>query len=498
MNRINRSRGRALVGAVAVATIAGMVLGVALVLNSSYNRSVFIKSDAEAALLLAEGGINDELNAITINLQAGNFGAATPPTQKAGEPYKGRKGSVEGTTGDYWVFTSKDPEGNEPWDGTSTFYVTANAVVNGSARKVRIGGPNQKFQSPFSSFALFGLDNASGSNQANIGLAGANTVVQVIGVAGTNGSIQSGSGQISFSAAFNYNADAFATAPDSQFVGSNVFRKSERLVLPTVTDVIRQTVPATKGMSDADAWTYIRTNLANVTSTKQWKSGLSAGATLSPTTVQSANFASSGGGQYVLVNKSGSTLGRWNSLNNAPGSSTKKTLIFQPGDYYFEKIDLGDNQNTEFIIDNAGLTMAGGNPNRMPVRFFVAGTGQQDNIAIEVKQTDPSDPGALRVFYNKPGCVFNIIRPSSWTSGTSMNTTCGVYAVTGITGNGGTRISVVGGNAVNDWININGSLIADRVEFNGRIRVSFPGEGSARPNDPISGVGYSTGYYDGR
>jgi hypothetical protein len=148
------------------------------------------------------------------------------------------------------------------------------------------------------------------------------------------------------------------------------------------------------------------------------------------------------------------------------------------------------------IIDNAGLTVPGGNPLRLPVRFFVAGTGQADNVSIEIKQTDPSDPGGLRIFYNKPGSVFTINRPQSWASGQAFSTTCGVYAVTGVSGANGTKINIVGGTAEADWLTVHGGLIGDRVEFNGRCKVIFPGERMARRLDPASGVGFSSGYWD--
>ncbi len=494
MNRNHTQRGSVLVGSVAIAAIAAMSLGVALVLNSSYNRSTYVKSDSEAALLLAEAGINEELNRISTNITAGGLIAASAPSTLTSEPYPGRKGTVEGTEGTYWVYGSSDPDGTIPWDGSSDFYITSNAVVNNSWRRARIGGPNANpFQSPFGTFALFGLDSASSSNRPNIGLTG-NAEVQVIGGAGTNGRMQGGSGTITYTSAVNYNAGAYASSPHEQFVGGNVSERNDKLVLPTVVDVIKQTIPAASRMTDQQAWAHLKANNDNVGGAKMWKTGLSAGATLSPSNVVSARWPATGGGAYNMDNLTPDGLARWNNRNLAPGSSTKRTLIFQPGDYYFEEIGLRDNVDTEIIIDTAGLTVVGGNPSRRPVRFFVAGTGS-DKIEIQVKQTDPSDSPGLRIYYGKPGGMLSLYYPASAPSGSEWVTSLIVYAVTAPEASGnGTEIDVNGDDS--GWLTIKGSLIADRVGFKKRCKIIGTGENMTRALDPISGVGFAGGYND--
>jgi hypothetical protein len=483
------------VGAVAIATIVGLGVGVGLVLNSSYNRSAYIKADSEAALLLAEAGVNEELNLISTNLVNGRFAQSTAPVKLNGEPYPGRKGFVPGAAGNYWVYTSADAEGTRSWEGDSTFYITCNAVVNGASRKVRVGGPNQQFQSPFGTFAVFGLDDSTNSsNAACVSIAGS-AVVEVNGYVGTNGRLQD-SGSLTFTKGFNYNYETYQTS-SSQLVGSTVFLKGERFRLPSVTDVIKQTIPETARMTDTEAWNYVRANRMNTTGILQWKTGLSGSAVMGISTTTSANFPSSGSNAYILTNKSGGNLGAWQGINTAPGSSTKRTLIFQPGDYYFETLDLQDNVETEMIIDTAGVTVSGGNPLRLPVRFFIANGGQQDQVQLQIKQTKGDDPGALRVYYSKPGSNFNVTRPSSWPNGTTFSTTVGVYAVTNSAGGNGTTVTLNGGSGSSDWLLVNGSFITDKVVFKGRCRVSFPGEVMGRRRDPISGVGYSNGYTDG-
>ncbi|MEZ0325268.1 MAG: hypothetical protein ACAH95_05135 [Fimbriimonas sp.] len=496
MNSVRRQRGSALVGAVAIAVIAAMSLGVALALSSSYNRGTYLKTDSESALLIAEAGVNDELNKISSAFATGQPVVATAPIKLASEPYAGRKGEVAGAAGTYWVYTSADADGQVAWDGTSPFYITCNSLVNGSWRRVKIGGPNyQPFQSPFANFAVFGYDSASGSSRPNIGLTG-NAVVEITGVTGVNGRVDGGAGTITFTQGVNYNTGSYSGTSHEQLNGSKVYEKSEKLVLPTVVDVIRQTVPATAKMTDVEAWAYVKANNNNVNGVKMWRNGLKAGAVLSPATIISANWPSSGGGAYNLTNTSGSALGRWESRNLAPGSTAKRTLIFQPGDYYLEAINLDDNVNTELIIDTAGLTLTGGNPNRTPVRFFVNGTGR-DTLKLEIKQTDTSDSAGLRIYYGKPGGEFDITRPSSAASGEDWTTKFGVYAVTtNASGGNGTEIMVTGG-ASPGWLTIKGSLIADRVGFQQRCRIISPGDMMIRSLDPISGVGFAGGYSDG-
>ncbi|HSI72110.1 MAG TPA: hypothetical protein VK934_02950, partial [Fimbriimonas sp.] len=145
----------------------------------------------------------------------------------------------------------------------------------------------------------------------------------------------------------------------------------------------------------------------------------------------------------------------------------------------------------------AGLTIPGGNPTKEPIRFFVTGTTQSDQLELEVKQTDSTDPAALRVFYSKPGSVFYVRRPTGWTGGQTFSTMIGVYGVTGVTGGNGSRISIIGGNGATDWISVTGGFIADRIEFQGHCKVIHPGDFMAKKKDPISGVGYSSGYTDG-
>ncbi len=482
-------------GAVAIAVIAAMSLGVGLVLNSSYNRATYVKTDSEAALLLAEAGVNDELNRISGAITSGQSVVASAPVTAKDEPYAGRKGSVAGANGTYWVYSSADADGKVEWNGTTPFYITCNAEVDGASRRVRIGGPNfPPFQSPFANFAVFGYDSASSSSRANVGLTG-NAVVEITGVIGVNGRVDGGAGTLTYTSGANYNIGSYSGTSHTQLNGSQVYERSEKLVLPTVIDVVRQTIAATSKMTDTEAWAHLKANNNNAKGVKMWRNGTQAGAVMTPQTTISANWPTSGGGAYVLTNASGATLGRWESRNLAPGSSTKRTLIFPPGDYYFDEITLADNVNTELIIDTAGLTVAGGNPNRTPVRFFVNGTGK-DYIRLQVAQTDPGDSAGLRIYYGKSGSEFTIARPASAPASVNWTTSMGVYAVTTNSGGGnGTEIMIIGGSAPG-WLTVKGSVIADRVGFQQRCRIVTQGDMMNRTLDPIAGVGYAGGYSD--
>jgi hypothetical protein len=242
-------------------------------------------------------------------------------------------------------------------------------------------------------------------------------------------------------------------------------------------------------MTDTQTWAHIKANNNNRSGILMWKSGLGSGAVLSSANAVSAGWPISGTGMYTLDNT------KWTGKNLAPGSTTKRTLIFQPGDYYFESINLIDNVNTQILIDTGGLTVTGGNPNRTPVRFFVAGSGS-DSIQLQVTQTDPDDSAGLRIYYGKAGSVFSIYRPGSASYSTDWQTNMGVYAVNTSSSSGnGTEIVLWGGTAPG-WLTIKGSLLADRVGFKSGCRVISPGESMGRRLDPKIGVGFIGGYSD--
>jgi len=491
-----RERGSVLVGAIAISVAVAMLLAVVLSLNNSTHRNVFAASNAEAALLLAEAGVNNELNLISQTLKLGGVNS-TAPTKLSGEPYPGRKGSITGAKGNYWVFTSSDAAGTKAWAGEPVLYITANAVVDGSWRRVKIGSPNM-YQSAFGTFAFFTVDFGNGTAPA-VSLAGSQAKVDVQGVAGTNGRIQSGTGTITCEQAANYNTSAF--------IGTTVqypapcFNYPTALELPSVIDVAHEAFPSTASKDEPGTWSYIDSIKDNVGKIMMWKSGLSSTATLSPTNVTRLGYPTTGAASKQLTNKASGSIGTWATASFAPGSTTKRTLILQPGDYFFNTFTLAENANTELIIDNAGLTVAGGNPDGKAVRIWIGGSGgsSQDNCNIEVKLTNPDDTNGCRIYYGKDGITFKIARPSFIASGTVGFFGGSVYAVTLKKGGTqkGAQVSLTGGNSDNEWFQLTGGLVADRVDFSGRCRIKCPPQTRQATRDSATGVGFMAGYSEG-
>lgn len=131
--------GSALMGAIALCLVSSLLIGGAMALTSSQRALAKTRSDSESALLIAEAGVNDEINRISTRMAS--FAAnqwATAPTQTTGEPYRGRKGVLDGVNGAFWVYVATTENGTTAWDGTGDAYVIANAKVGGAWRRVSV------------------------------------------------------------------------------------------------------------------------------------------------------------------------------------------------------------------------------------------------------------------------------------------------------------------------------------------------------------------------
>lgn len=484
-----RKRGAALITALVFTLIFALLVGGGLAYVVQNLRLAAARRDSEAALLLAESGINNEFNYITKNLYDPVVTKrSTQPIQIGGEPYIGRKGTLPGIPGEFWVFTSVSPEAPyQGWTGGNTLYVICNARVNGAWKRVRVGGENV-LGTLFNLFALFGLDTGNDNNSPSIALTG-NANVEVVGTVGTNGHIQKGQGVITYLKAINYNGSYYEGTPKEQFKDPPVYTNNDRLNFPVVVQVLRALFPATSNMSDSATWAWVKTNRQNSSRILQWKPALPSGTVLNPANVVSAGYPSD---DVTLVNKK---LGSWEKANFKPGSSTVRTLIFPPGDYYFESIDLLDDPATELVIDNAGLSV-GGNPNKEQVRFFLYGSGGKDTVEIPINLTQPNDAKTFRIYDGKDGSVFELLR-SSHTTGEYTLAGC-IYAATAQVGKGylkGIQIRLVGGDGPTSRSVLLGSLMADRIEFQKYCRIIFPDD-SGNNNDPPVSVGFVGGYWE--
>lgn len=494
--KTTRRRGAALVGSMTLVLVASLLIGGVVTVTVNQRNLATTRTNSEAALLLAEAGINDELNRITrrIALQLPeNWGTAMSPTP--GEPFPGRKGSVTGVNGNYWVYSAANPEGTQPWNGLTPLYVVCHARVNGATRRVVVGGEGMK-QGLFGEFAVFGNDASAGDNSLAIGLTGNNNVIHISGIAGTNGRVQKGNYTLTYDAAYNCNTQRYYGTSFTQFQGGSIFNKVDPWYWPTVNQVVKQIWPSADTSNLATTAAFLKGIRENSSKIRTWKPNLTAGTALSSTSTQLAGFPSSGDDSVELINKKGNSLARWEVANLKPGSTSTRTLILPPGDYFFEDINLIWDSRTELIVDNAGLSV-GGNPNNKQVRIWVFGSRKYDIVSLPIQMTAPNDPSTFRIYYGKDDGEFEFRRDSNYT-GEFRVAGC-VYAITGLYGNEsmrGTKVDFIGGTDSSKTIQLVGSLIGDRVEFNGYGLITHPGQAIQHPEDPAGGFGFNGTYID--
>jgi hypothetical protein len=433
----------------------------------------------------------------------------------SGEPYPGQPGSINGMPGKVWVYAS-EPGSTKPWGGRGAVQITCLAEVGGGSYSTAgvVPGPKVvrtlKVQvqpvSVFSAFALFGLDSSNNNEQPSIGVTG-NSVVRIDGNVGTNGRTQNGEGSIGFTRGYNYNSEANKSGGSTQFQGSTVYEYQEPMIMPTVTEVLKYIVPP----GTSDPWSWIRSNNDN----DQIRQYASSSAALTRSGTTSAGFRKS---QNILSNRPigtwGSDLlckdtaliglgGSWGGVNKKPGSSTVRTLILPPGDYYLSGLDLDWDATTELLIDNGGFTTsAGNNVEAIPTRIWINGSYGKHTVRLPILLSDQSKPGLCQIYYGKDGGVFELIRDSQFPKKSFLVSGC-IYAVTNrldpvtrqpVDGTlKGTQINFYGDtNSSTDDSVLYGSLIADRVAFNGYCTIVYPSPPMGLPTDPSIGVGYTS------
>ncbi|MDX2064314.1 MAG: choice-of-anchor A family protein [Fimbriimonadaceae bacterium] len=141
IRRPSRLRGSALMGALTVTLLGSLLVVGGMMMTNSQRRLAHARTDSEAALLLAEAGVNDEINLIlrnTANASIQKTAWGTAPTQLTGQPYRGRKSKIDGNPGDFWVYSATAANGTTAWSGDGPVYITCTAVVNGARRTVAV------------------------------------------------------------------------------------------------------------------------------------------------------------------------------------------------------------------------------------------------------------------------------------------------------------------------------------------------------------------------
>ncbi len=525
-----RNRGLTIITALVFSLIAALFVGAAVALGgASYNQSVE-RDWVEKSQLLAEAGLNYEMNYIGTRSQTNQSPYYHSNTTQAGEPYPGQPGTIpEVPEGKFWVYSTPGANG--------AITVTCTAAVGGSAATVGgvttwSGGAVKTISASGSYWSIFGLyavcaldeqGSANGSNPA-LDYTGAN--VKIVGTVCTNWTTSGQNSNVSYTSGINANTGSSnygVSMPSGQGqlpkqTGATLVDQSYPEIFGTVPEVMRTLFNLT---ASTDPFTWLSTNNNN----DQIRVFKSVGAALNNGGTQTAGFTQSettffdtnppGSFKNILAPQGNQTNGAWTGVTGTDPTigayAGKVALIFPPGDYYFTDVQISYISNYEIIIDNAGLTTAAGsNASKKQVRWFIGNgkTPTTDYISLPMHMTDSSDPSTFRVMYAKDGCTFEFRRDSNMPSG-AFNLVGAVYAVTNhITSttnytlvNGtkmtGTIIKFTGSTSTStDLTKLDGALNADRVIFNGYCEIDFD-KNVTNVNDPIAGSGFTGGYSDG-
>jgi len=487
ISQSHHERGASLLTVLMVAVCSAMMVGAALTLSMVSSRLGKDQADSQAAVLLADAGINSELQFIALNSgsatpdglssQPGIYPGvlATPPGQNS--PVPGRPGTVSGYSGgSYFVSTSNDAASTAAWDGsTSPYFITSWAQVGKSWRRVQVRCETPS-TSLFNQYGLFALACFPGNSNASI-LVNSGTVANVSGMVATNGQISVGN-NASLTVSNAINADtADSHNSGAQFTSGNLApngalaSQSLPILAPTTATIIRNAFSLNSATSDNDAWAYVAAHNNNSTGVYQFKT------TALTSVISLANCM-----RYPM---SGSTLSAqlWQSANAQPGTTGKyKTLIFEPGDYYFSAIQLAYDPGIGMVIDPCAYAR-GGRAGQVRFWCYSASKWAAYSFGIPITNTiaagsNTPDPGLFRLYFSIDSGAFSLQRTQgakNWQGQTLIgdwNYYCGIYACTRGPGqsnnsNKGSQIALVGTSNGQGAAVIQGSIIADQISFNG-------------------------------
>lgn len=157
---------------------SALVVGALTTAGAHYDLSVS-RANSEAALLIAEAALNDEMAAIASRSTSGTASTwVTAPTLISGQPYRGRKGAVDGAVGDFWVYASTTPYGTTAWTGTGPVYLNSTARVGGAIRKASLevkitgGGSTSTDGCDFNALVFNGATTQGGHSEGPVAICG--------------------------------------------------------------------------------------------------------------------------------------------------------------------------------------------------------------------------------------------------------------------------------------------------------------------------------------
>lgn len=434
--RSHHTRGSTLLQSLVFSVVSGTLLAGAGSLVVSHR----IRAEAERgfarAVYVAESGLQAELASI-------NDGP--PAAGSAHQAFLGQSLDVTQEDERYVVSVKDAEEVDKAWAPPNDLLVESLGVAHGVSRMIqaRVTG-----RSVFADYALFGIHslafNGSGS--------GTN------GDIGTNGTISasaSGSSVTSGKIVFH--------GSNPSLNGANVYREPDPYWWPSV-----ETIAASQFASGLSTLKQNNNN-ANILRFNDnryldpnfelaWAEN--AGLTWSDVALTNQSFSepvTNGNGRDKPKNQGGK---RYSSTTD--GVFEKNVLIFPPGDYYFESLEVTSGQ-TAILVDNRLGS----------VRIWVGGTGTgHDRLQTTIIFTNNNRMDRFRLYYAKRA----ELRIAGNTDFPGLEVPGLIYAVNQ-TGDASVDIS---GNSY-----ITGSIIANTLRISGNSYVDFPAGGPAAPGDPV-------------
>jgi len=231
----------------------------------------------------------------------------------------------------------------------------------------------------------------------------------------------------------------------SNTTGGDLVSTKAPFCFPTCGDVIRRACGHPE-YSDNDCYSWQSSHCNNSNGCYTYKSNTN------DATINTSNCTKLTGGCGTTLSNSCFT-----SCGTHPGTYTSsgyyywwwwqnptvavQTLIFEPGDYYFNSVQLAYSASCECIIDSQAYA-SGGTPGQ--VRFWICPTGSgdtDDNISLPITHLPASgqsapDCGLFRIYCCKDSHACNFTRPSGcndWQGNAvsgDFEYHCGLYACT--------------------------------------------------------------------
>lgn len=394
---------------------------------SHYSRSTR-ETDYAAAIQAADAGVNWQLREISLDPSD-----TTKPCQASSPCSR----TIPGTPATFTVFITNE-DGSSPWVAPNTGILTSDGAFNGITRRVQIKGSKKSI---FDEYAIFATYSGSGTEVLTFN--GTGSIIN--GNVGSNGQVDSDSSTQVNGLLTLLGGTATGTS------GSNVVTEPSTMQWPTVDEI------ANASFSGGLNWLKTNNSNGNIRQFAAGNGNLDAAI--------SANFPTSGANMYKLRTSD------FNSLNLAPAGvpwddsfansmEGTKTMIFPPGDYYFEECDIAGGNS--IMIDNRNGAV------RIWINTASSGPVNQDTINANFYYAD-SAPSKFRLYYNK--C-------QSLSLGGNTTFNGGFYAwKEGCPENKLPSLQFTGGST------INGSVIGGTITVAGGTIVNFPNDGAGGADD---------------